>query len=59
MRLSALILVCVLVAAARVVTQNSTADGVRAFFQGDFQAAARILRPLAEERPDADPQATR
>jgi len=57
MRLSALILVCGLVATVRVIAQNSTADGVRAFFQGDFQAAARILRPLAEERPDADPLA--
>jgi hypothetical protein len=36
--------------------QTSTDDGVRAFVQGDYAAAARILSPLAEA--SADPDAT-
>jgi hypothetical protein len=55
MRVGPLLLAFILTIPSHVAAQNSTADGVRAFFLGDFTAAARILQPLAEERPDADP----
>ena len=38
------------------LAQTSTDDGVRAFVQGDYASAARILSPLAEA--SADPDAT-
>lgn len=57
MRLGACVIGCILVVPHYSFAQGTTADGVRAFFLGDFQSAARILRPLAEERPDADPLA--
>jgi hypothetical protein len=37
--------------------QSSTADGVHAILRGDYAAAVRILRPLAEEAADPDPLA--
>jgi hypothetical protein len=37
--------------------QTTTEDGVRAFTQGDYAAAARILSPLAEGSDDPDPTA--
>lgn len=36
---------------------QTTSDGVRAFLLGDYQAAARILQPLAEAVPQPDPLA--
>jgi hypothetical protein len=35
--------------------QTSREDGVRALLRGDYQAAARILRPLAQNTAQADP----
>ena len=37
--------------------QAATADGIQAIVRADYQSAVRILRPLAEETPDADPLA--
>ena len=37
--------------------QTTTADGVQALIRGDYAAAARILRPLAEDSPQPDPLA--
>lgn len=38
--------------------QTTTADGVQAILRGDYQAAVRILRPLADEDgPQPDPLA--
>jgi hypothetical protein len=36
---------------------QTTSDGVRAFLRGDYEAAARILQPLAEAVPEPDPLA--
>jgi len=36
---------------------QTTREGVRALLRGDYASAARILRPLAEDNPDADPVA--
>ena len=47
--------VCLLtLLAAPAAAQSTTEDGIRAVVRGDYQAAARILRPPAEdvERPD-------
>lgn len=40
--------------AAPAAAQSTTEDGIRAMLRGDYQAAARILRPLADDvvRPD-------
>jgi len=37
--------------------QSSTSDGVHAILRGDYEAAVRILRPLAEEAGEPDPLA--
>lgn len=37
--------------------QTSRDDGIRALVRGDYQAAVRILRPLAENTPAPDPVA--
>jgi hypothetical protein len=37
--------------------QTTTRDGVQALLRGDYQTAARILRPLAEDAPQPDPVA--
>jgi hypothetical protein len=39
----------------RAATAQTTADGVLAIVRGDYQLAARVLRPLAEEAPQPDP----
>jgi len=57
MRLPTLLAACILVIPAFTSAQNSAADGVQAFVRGDNQDAIRILTPLAEDRPDADPVA--
>jgi hypothetical protein len=37
--------------------QTTAADGVQAIVRGDYPAAVRILRPLAEDAPQPDPLA--
>ena len=43
--------------AAPAAAQSTTEDGIRAMLRGDYQAAARILRPLAEDAVRPDPVA--
>ena len=43
--------------AAPAVAQSTTEDGIRAMLRGDYQAAARILRPLADDAVRPDPVA--
>jgi hypothetical protein len=38
-----------------VAAQTTTSDGVQAFLRGDYEAAARILKPLAEGTSQPDP----
>jgi hypothetical protein len=48
-------LVCgLMLVATPASAQSTTEDGIRALLRGDYQAAARILRPLAEDpaKPD-------
>ena len=40
-----------------VAAQGRTADGVSAMMRGDYQAAAAILQPIAEDRRQRDPVA--
>jgi hypothetical protein len=40
-----------------VLAQSTTEDGIRAVLRGDYQAAARILRPLAGDTARPDPVA--
>lgn len=37
--------------------QQTTEDGIRALLRGDYQAAARVLRPLADDEAKGDPVA--
>ncbi len=51
-------LVCVFtLAAAPAAAQTTTEDGIRAMVRGDYQTAARILRPLADDTLRPDPVA--
>jgi hypothetical protein len=51
-------LVALLVHVAGTATaQTTTEDGIRAAIRGDYQAAIRILAPLAEESTQPDPVA--
>ena len=51
-------LVCVwTLLATPVVAQSTTEDGIRAVLRGDYGAAARILRPLADDTGRPDPVA--
>jgi hypothetical protein len=43
--------------AVPAAAQSTTEDGIRAVIRGDYQAAARILRPLAEDAARPDPVA--
>src|SRR5437762_10323946 len=43
--------------ATPALAQSTTDDGIRAMLGGDYQAATRILRPLADDRARADPAA--
>ena len=43
--------------AAPAAAQSTTEDGIRAMLRGDYQAAARILRPLADDAVRPDPVA--
>jgi len=40
-----------------VAAQTTTEDGIRATLRGDYKAAARILRPLADDTTQPDPVA--
>jgi hypothetical protein len=59
MRLSSCaLLVCVLtLLATPAAAQSTTEDGIRAVLRGDYQAAARILKPLADDAARPDPVA--
>jgi hypothetical protein len=51
-------LVCVwTLLATPLVAQSTTEDGIRAVLRGDYRAAARILRPLADDTGRPDPVA--
>ena len=51
-------LVCALtLLATPAAAQSTTEDGIRAMVRGDYQAAARILRPLADDAARPDPVA--
>jgi hypothetical protein len=51
-------LVCVLtLLATPAAAQSTTEDGIRAMLRGDYEAAARILRPLADDTARPDPAA--
>jgi hypothetical protein len=43
--------------ATPAVAQSTTEDGIRAVLRGDYRAAARILRPLADDAARPDPVA--
>ena len=43
--------------AAPAAAQSTTEDGIRAVLRADYQAAARILRPLADDAAQPDPVA--
>jgi hypothetical protein len=46
-----------LLVASPAVAQSTTEDGIRAALAGDYQAAARILKPLANDGAKPDPVA--
>ena len=51
-------LICVFaLLATPAAAQSTTEDGIRAMVRGDYQAAARILRPLADDTDRPDPVA--
>ncbi len=51
-------LLCVFtLAAVPAAAQTTTEDGIRAMVRGDYQTAARILRPLADDMSRPDPVA--
>jgi len=54
MRAALAIAAVVLVTAESVAAQSSTAEGVDAFVRGDYQRAAAILKPIAEQSPQRD-----
>jgi len=49
--------VLALFATAAKAQQPTTEDGIRAVLRGDYQAAARVLRPLADDEAKPDPVA--
>ncbi len=51
-------LACVwMLLATPVTAQSTTEDGIRALMRGDYRAAVRILRPLADDTDRPDPVA--
>ena len=58
MRLVFLLVMVALLTRSTASAQTSTADGIAAIASGDYAAAARILRPLAENTSAPDPLAT-
>jgi hypothetical protein len=57
MRTSARLVCLFTILVAPAAAQSTTEDGIRAMLRGDYQAAARILRPLAEDAARPDPVA--
>ena len=57
MHISARLVCLFTVLAAPASAQSTTEDGIRTMLRGDYQAAARILRPLAEDAVRPDPVA--
>jgi hypothetical protein len=57
MRRSVRLFLLLTLLAAPAAAQTTTEDGIRAMLRGDYQAAARILRPLAEDVARPDPVA--
>jgi hypothetical protein len=55
MRLFHRIALAFVLAPTIVAAQTTTSDGVQAFLHGDYEAAARILKPLAEGTSQPDP----
>ncbi len=47
--------VCALLLAMPAAAQTTTEDGIRALLRGEYQAAARILQPLAYDAQRPDP----
>ncbi len=57
MRRALAIAAVVLVTVETAAAQSTTAEGVDAFVRGDYQRAAAILKPIAEQAPQRDPVA--
>lgn len=57
MRTCARLVCAVTLAAMPAAAQSTTEDGIRAMLRGDYQAAARILKPLADDESRPDPVA--
>jgi hypothetical protein len=57
MRRSAVLLFLFTLFATPAAAQPTTEDGIRAMLGGDYQTAARILRPLADDFTHSDPVA--
>lgn len=57
MRTSARLVCLFTILAAPAAAQPTTEEGIRAMLRGEYQAAARILRPLAEDAVRPDPVA--
>jgi hypothetical protein len=55
MRIVQTIALAVVFAPAIVAAQTTTVDGVKAVLRGDYEAAAKILKPLAEDTAQPDP----
>jgi hypothetical protein len=55
MRLFHRIALAFVLAPTVVAAQTTTSDGMQAFLRGDYEAAARILKPLAEGTSQPDP----
>jgi len=51
------LVLCLTLLACPAAAQSPTEDGIRAVLQGDYQAAARVLRPLADDPAHSDPVA--
>jgi hypothetical protein len=51
LRLATRTVAAIVLAASAAEAQTTTADGIDAFFQGDYQRAADILNPLADRSP--------
>jgi TPR repeat protein len=57
MRLLCCVVAAVLAAPSAGLAQSTTADGVQALIRGEYEKAASILRPLAEESQEPEPLA--
>jgi hypothetical protein len=58
MRIPICVVIVAVLSPCAAGAQTTTADGVQAILRGDYLAAVRILRPLADEdAPQPDPLA--